>query len=251
MEKRSSSTSLCKKGPDWYALITTLSEKMFYLWKGLHFPHPISSKNLICRIVANQICKAICLLQLELAIGRGEPREPILTMVWERAWVAFISKRMEVGRSKDNLAHLHPRKLAISITLRFFSPLFRGPEIRLLKGPLFSHLSSQIDKELSFPAIHLEPFEKTSSPFLRPTQVDEHEVRVVALLKLLRWDRYLFDNTLTHKEDFSEWNLQLSFARRAVFFGLAAWILRPPSSFAFVILFQPMWWTFFLFLDEP
>ena len=48
----------------------------------------------------------------------------------------------------------------MSITLRFSSSLFSGLEIRLLKGPLFSHLSNQRDKELSFPSIHLEHFEK-------------------------------------------------------------------------------------------
>ena len=74
----------------------------------------------------------------------------------------------------------------MSITLRFSSSLFSGLEIRLLKGPLFSHLSNQRDKELPFPAIHLEPFKKISSPFLRPTQVDEHDVSVIMLLKFLR-----------------------------------------------------------------
>lgn len=82
--------------------------------------------------------------------------------------------------------------------------MFSGPDIRLLKGPLFSHLSNQSDKQLSLPAIHLEPFKKIASPFLRPVQVEEQEGRAAALLGILRWPRYLFVKTLAHKEDFSE-----------------------------------------------
>ena len=166
----------------------------------------------------------------------GDEYQEIRSLPWleKGREVAFIFKSKDLVNSKDRPSQFQPKKLDMSFNLRFSSPLFKGPAIRLLKVPLFIHLSKQRDKELFLLAIHLEPFRKVASPFLRPAHVVEQVGRVTELLGL---PRYLLDKILTQSEDLFVWNLQFGLARRAVFFRLAAWIPILLSFFAFVTLF--------------
>ena len=103
--------------------------------------------------------------------------------------------------------------------------------MRLLSGPLSSHLSYLKDSWLSPPTTHLDPHLKTASPFLIADQVLE-QVRsfkwaLVGLLSTL----FLWFNTLAYKEDVSVFNLQLSLAKRAIFFCFSCMDTKASLSF--------------------
>ena len=136
--------------------------------------------------------------------------------------LAFISKRNAVGKEKETCSKLQLVNPTTSLSFIFSSPLFRGPEIILRKVPLSIHLSYQRDRPLSLPRIHLVPLLKISFPFLRAAHVEEHEEDLSWVLYNCLCLRYFLERTLTQREDFSKLNLQLSLAKRTVFFDFAA-----------------------------
>lgn len=136
--------------------------------------------------------------------------------------MAFISVKISLGKEKEIPSQFHSWKLAISFNLRSSSPLLSGPQMQLLRVPMFNHLSNHSERSLSFPANYLAPLLTMLSPFFMPDQVEEQDVGLRRLVGLLLLPRYLWDRTRTHNDDFSVLNLQFSLANNAAFFGLAA-----------------------------
>ena len=125
-----------------------------------------------------------------------------------------------------------------------------SPTTRLLTMALSSHLSNQKDRLLFLLATHLEPHLKTSLAFATADQVLEHiwprKPLVEFLLQVYFWAR-----TWAHNELLSLWNLQLSFASKALFLGSMAKSPRPSSFLGLVIFLQLIRWSFFLLSVEP
>ena len=111
--------------------------------------------------------------------------------------VAFISKRIGVWKEKETCSKFQPIKPTTSLSFKFSSSLFSGPEIRLRRFPLSIHLSYQRDKPLSLPGIHLVHLLKIYFPFLRATHVEEHEEDLSWVLNTHLCLRYLLERTLT------------------------------------------------------
>lgn len=115
--------------------------------------------------------------------------------------VALIFESSLSGKEKEQPCQSQPEKPVISFKVMASSPLFRGPSISPLRVPLSSHLSYQKDSRLSFPTIHLEPFLKIASPLRIAAQVVEHVLRKGRGPKALQGVLYLWERTLTHKEE--------------------------------------------------
>ena len=75
--------------------------------------------------------------------------------------VALIIREMEGGKVLEiKLKFQSPLKQILEICS--WSPLFKGPWMKLLNGPSFSHLSCQKERPLLLPISHLEPLSQIS-----------------------------------------------------------------------------------------
>ena len=165
--------------------------------------------------------------------------------------VALIATKRLVGKTKESFCHCHPLKLVTSFKQVLSSPRLRGPKMRLRRVHSSSHLSFQKDRWLSLPTTHLDPLLSTASPFLIADQILEQDCGLKWAFVTFLATLYLWFRTLAHKAFVSIFNRQLSLAKRAVFFALAACKLRPPSLLDLAIFFQLTKWSFFLLSVDP
>ena len=114
--------------------------------------------------------------------------------------VAFISSFKFLGKEKETSAQFHPWGLITSLSHRDSSLLFRGPEIKIRRGPFPIHLSNQKERQLSFPAIHLVPLLNTGSPFRIAAKVVEHIWYLELGLRCPLQLRYFWERTRAHRE---------------------------------------------------
>ena len=96
--------------------------------------------------------------------------------------MAFISIVRGFRKKNDILLHLHPLNPIISLRRSWSSPLFKGPSIKLLKGPLSNHSSNQKDSLLSLLANNFVLLVKTSFPFLMAAKVKKQDLGEVRWL---------------------------------------------------------------------
>lgn len=156
---------------------------------------------------------------------------------------------MSKGKSKGMSDQFHPWKT--SLTFRLVDSRGIGSWMMDLKGPKSNQLSNQKSKLLSCPEIHFIPSLNTCSPFFKPFQIGDPGNLASFLEFRCCMVPYFSLSTLTQGALSSEWNLQLSLAKSAVFLPLAYWSPKPPLSFGVVTLSQPTQCIFLEFSMDP
>lgn len=117
--------------------------KHLIFWRDCTFHTHSSLKVWPDLLLSSQLARQYASLSLNSPLGEEYHESRSSPWLENGKKVAFISNWIEAGSSNDNPSQFQPTKLEMFFNLRFSSPLFRGPEIRLRKGPMFSHLSTR------------------------------------------------------------------------------------------------------------
>ena len=165
--------------------------------------------------------------------------------------LARIFSETTLGSSKEIFSQHHLPSWKMFAMVRLVSYCVSKPSISsLIELPLIHLLPQNWRVELVSTFQHM-PLSNRGNPTLIAVQMEEHGSLSGSLEFLLGCEQFLFNTVLAHNESLSWYSLQLSLARRAMFFALAACMPNPPSSFGLIILFHPTRYNFFFSMDEP